>query len=127
MQMKKCRLGAYLGIALLMTILVCIVTGYQKRDVVIVTANSPNGQSASIVAHKDSILGTYSADLIFCSADGKELQRKNLIQSRDDIEDVRVEFVALEFRDGAVRLNSRGLHYHGSNEFSFHECLHGDR
>ena len=111
--------GSMIGVALLALVLTCVLSGCNRRDVVVMTTKSPKGESASIVAHKDSILGTYSADLILCSSDGRIIQRTNLVQSRDDIEDVRIEFLSLEFRGDAVHLVAKGLHYHGTNEFRF--------
>jgi hypothetical protein len=65
------------------------------------------------------VFGTYSADLILYARDGSEVERKNLIRARDAIEDVRVEFISLELREGTVHLSAQGNHYHGTNEFRF--------
>jgi len=120
MQVKQPALTCLIiGILLFVICVICILSGCKGPDNVVMTAKSPKGESASIVAYLDSVLVTYSADLIIRSPDGRVIQRMNLIRRRDGIEEFQEEFSSLEFKDDAVHLGAKGERYHGPNEFRF--------
>src|SRR6266487_2273563 len=102
------------------TLAICVVyviAGCKNKDIIVMSAKATNGESARIVAYNDSILGTYAADLVCLSANGSIIKRRNLIRSRDSIEDVRIEFYSLDFKGDEVVLGAKGTYYHGTNVF----------
>jgi len=110
------------GIIILAVLVVAgasMISSCNRQDVLVLTAQSPDGESASVVAFKDSLLGTYAADLIVRAGDGRIIHRANLIRHRDSIEDVKIEFFSLEFKGDVLNLGTRGTHYHGTNQFNF--------
>lgn len=109
-----------MGIALFALGVACSISGCKRQDVPVRTTKSITGKSASIVAYKDSIIfGSYSADLVLHSVDGRVVLRTNLIQGRDGIEDIPIEFFSLEFTNDVVHIGTQGIHYHGTNEIKF--------
>lgn len=87
------------------------------KDIPVRTSANPDGVTATILAYHDGILGTCAADLVLRAPGGAILLRTNLLRGRDSIEDVRLEFGALSFRDGVVQLTAQKIHYHGPESF----------
>jgi hypothetical protein len=114
----------WVGIGLLLILLgivsvICLVTP-SNSEVLITTAKSADGRVASVVAYPDSIVfGSYAADLVFYGVDGKSFRRLSLVESRDAIEDIQLEFLRLEFDGNLVHLVTKEAHYHGTNKFFF--------
>jgi len=117
--MQSKRRNWLIGIITLSIAIVLTMAFHKGHDVVIITAKSSDGKSANIVGYKDGPYEAYSADLILYAADGKIVQRTNLIQGRDAMEDIPIEFLSLEFKDEVVHLKAAGNHYHGTNKFKF--------
>ena len=95
-----------------------------KRTVVLSTTRDSDRTVASVVAYPDSLFGTVGADLVVKDSDGQILLSTNLLRSRDDIEDVRIEFSQLAFSDSGIRLESRGVHYKGPLEIPLNAANH---
>ena len=112
---------AIIVVALLIICGVITLFFYKGADVTVLETKSPAGVSAIIYGYRDGlILGMWSADLMVRSKDGQIILRTNLLRGRDALEDIRIEFLSLEFRGDAVHLDARGVHYQGTNEFRFH-------
>jgi hypothetical protein len=119
-QTKRRNLGRWLiGLTIVSIAVVLTLAFHKGRDVVMMNSKSSDGKSASIVGYKDGLYEAYSADLILYAPDGKIAQRTNLIQGRDAMEDIPIEFLSLEFKDEVVHLKAAGNHYHGTNKFKF--------
>jgi hypothetical protein len=121
--MRLTQFATPVTLALLLALGLSLMYGCKRQDTVVRTASSASGDSASIVAYRDSILGTYSADLVIHSRDGRIILRTNLIQSRDSIEDIPIEFFSLKFNANVVQIGTRAVHYRGPTEFTFHAAV----
>src|SRR6185369_15625711 len=72
MQMKRLRSIVPITVVALLAIGgACVTSGCKGSDVVVRSAQSTSGDSACIVAYMDSVLGSYAADLILSSTNGR--------------------------------------------------------
>ena len=95
-----------------------LLSGCKQPDVVVLTGKAKSGEVATIVASTDSrLFATYRADLVIQSPSGRIVCLTNLLRSRDNVEEIRNEFLSLEFKGNTVQLGSRRAWYDGPHKF----------
>jgi hypothetical protein len=121
--MSKSRLKVILVCAASLLIGVLLFVRPRKEVPVCLVYSSQN-EAVAVVAYRDSILGTYGADIVVVSNE-HTIARTCLLRSRDCIEDVAIEFPNIEIKGREVILGGTGVHYKGTRQFQIDSLVAG--